>query len=88
VFILGSDEALESEDEGVHLRQRNQIYIINLDETVLQLRRATEFLQEVTRRGGRILFVGLQETGAGSDKGGCFGFAVSFTSISVGWVAH
>src|SRR5215467_2823850 len=28
--------------------QRNQIYIINLDETVLQLRRATEFLQEVT----------------------------------------
>jgi Ribosomal protein S2 len=31
--------------------QRNQIYIINLDETVVQLRRATEFLQEVTRRG-------------------------------------
>src|SRR6266513_2234561 len=38
--------------------QRNQIYIINLDETVRQLRRATDFLQEVARRGGRILFVG------------------------------
>ena len=34
------------------LENRNQIYIINLDETVLQLGRATEFLQEVTRRGG------------------------------------
>ena len=41
--------------------QRNQIYIINLDETVLQLRRATEFLQDVTRRGGRILFVGCKK---------------------------
>jgi len=41
--------------------QRNQIYIINLDETVLQLRRAKEFLQEVTRRGGRILFVGCKK---------------------------
>jgi len=38
--------------------QRNQIYIINLDETVQQLHRATEFLQEVTRRSGKILFVG------------------------------
>ncbi len=38
--------------------QRNQIYIINLDETVKQLQRATGFLQEVTRRGGKILFVG------------------------------
>src|SRR5439155_984812 len=27
--------------------QRNQIYIINLDETVRQLQRATEFLQEI-----------------------------------------
>src|SRR5207237_9855474 len=38
--------------------QRNHIYIINLDETVKQLQRATGFLQEVTRRGGKILFVG------------------------------
>src|SRR2546430_7026860 len=37
--------------------QKNQIYIINLDETVKQLQRATQFLQEVTRRGGKILFV-------------------------------
>ena len=34
--------------------KRNAIYIINLDETVQQLHRATEFLQEVTRRGGKI----------------------------------
>src|SRR5205823_896770 len=41
--------------------QKNQIYIINLDETVKQLQRATEFLQEVTRRGGKILFVGCKK---------------------------
>jgi len=33
--------------------QRNQIYIINLDETVFSFG-ATEFLQEVARRGGKI----------------------------------
>jgi small subunit ribosomal protein S2 len=41
--------------------KRNAIYIINLDETVRQLHRATEFLQEVTRRGGKILFVGCKK---------------------------
>ena len=41
--------------------KRNSIYIINLDETVQQLHRATEFLQEVTRRGGKILFVGCKK---------------------------
>ena len=41
--------------------QRNQIYIINLDETVKQLQRATDFLQDVTRRGGKILFVGCKK---------------------------
>src|SRR5258708_8263850 len=41
--------------------ERNQIYIINLDETVKQLHRATEFLQEVARRGGKILFVGTKK---------------------------
>ena len=38
--------------------KRNAIYIINLDETVKQLHRATYFLQDVTHRGGMILFVG------------------------------
>src|SRR5207302_10523556 len=42
-------------------QQRNQIYIINLAETVKQLHRATEFLQEVARRGGTILFVGCKK---------------------------
>jgi len=41
--------------------RRNRIYIINLDETVKQLHRATEFLQEVARRGGKILFVGCKK---------------------------
>jgi small subunit ribosomal protein S2 len=41
--------------------QRNKIYIINLDETVKQLHRATEFLQEIARRGGKILFVGCKK---------------------------
>ncbi len=41
--------------------KRNQIYIINLDETVRQLQRATGFLQDVARRGGRILFVGCKK---------------------------
>ena len=41
--------------------KRNAIYIINLDETVKQLQRATEFLQDVTHRGGKILFVGCKK---------------------------
>jgi small subunit ribosomal protein S2 len=41
--------------------KRNAIYIINLDETVVRLLRATDFLQEVTRRGGKILFVGCKK---------------------------
>src|SRR5207302_621373 len=41
--------------------QRNQIYIINLDETVRQLQRATDFLSDVARRGGKILFVGCKK---------------------------
>jgi small subunit ribosomal protein S2 len=41
--------------------KRNAIYIINLDETVVRLQRATDFLQDVTRRGGKILFVGCKK---------------------------
>src|SRR3981081_2902824 len=43
------------------VEKRNQIYIINLDETARQLHRATDFLQEVTKRGGKILFVGCKK---------------------------
>ncbi len=49
--------------------QRNQIYIINLDQTVQQLQRATEFLQQVARRA-RIQENG--KTGIGrTESGGC-----------------
>ncbi len=41
--------------------KRNAIYIINLDVTVVQLQRATDFLQDVTKRGGKILFVGCKK---------------------------
>ena len=41
--------------------KRNAIYIINLDETVKQLQRATDFLQDVAHRGGKILFVGCKK---------------------------
>ena len=41
--------------------KRNGIYIINLGETVRQLEGATQFLSDVTRRGGRVLFVGCKK---------------------------
>ena len=41
--------------------QRNQIYIINLGETVRQLNEATDFLGAVARRKGKILFVGCKK---------------------------
>ena len=41
--------------------KRSAIYIINLDETVVQLQRATDFLQDVARRGGKMLFVGCKK---------------------------
>ena len=41
--------------------QRNAIYIINLSDTVRQLEAATKFLGDVTRRGGKVLFVGCKK---------------------------
>lgn len=41
--------------------QRNAIYIINLGETVRQLQEATDFLAQVARNRGRILFVGCKK---------------------------
>ncbi len=41
--------------------KRNAIYIINLDETVKQLEKATEYLADVARKGGKILFVGCKK---------------------------
>ena len=40
---------------------RNAIYIINLGVTVRQLDSATQFLSDVARRGGKILFVGCKK---------------------------
>jgi small subunit ribosomal protein S2 len=41
--------------------KRNAIYIINLGETVRQLDQATQFLADVARRGGKVLFVGCKK---------------------------
>ena len=41
--------------------RRNGIYIVNLGETARQLETATQFLADVTRRGGKVLFVGCKK---------------------------
>jgi small subunit ribosomal protein S2 len=41
--------------------KRNAIYIINLGITVRQLDSATQFLSDIARRGGKILFVGCKK---------------------------
>jgi small subunit ribosomal protein S2 len=41
--------------------KRNAIYLINLGETVKQLSQATDFLAEVVRKGGKVLFVGCKK---------------------------
>lgn len=41
--------------------KRNQIYIINLGETVKQLQSATQFLSELANRKGKVLFVGCKK---------------------------
>lgn len=41
--------------------RKNQIYIINLGETVRQLQQACEFLSGVAARNGRVIFVGCKK---------------------------
>lgn len=41
--------------------KRNAIYIINLGETVRQLRAATDFLSSIATRNGKVLFVGCKK---------------------------
>src|SRR2546425_8117381 len=41
--------------------KRNGIYIINLEKSVRQLESATQFLQDVAKRGGKVLFVGTKK---------------------------
>ncbi len=41
--------------------QRNSIYIINLSETVKQLQAATDYLAQVSRDGGKVLFIGCKK---------------------------
>ena len=41
--------------------KRNSIYIINLAETVKQLQVATDFLANVARQNGKVLFIGCKK---------------------------
>ena len=41
--------------------KRNGIYIINLEKSVRQLENATHFLQGLSKRGGKVLFVGTKK---------------------------
>ena len=41
--------------------KRNGIYIINLEKSVRQLESATHFLQGLSKRGGKVLFVGTKK---------------------------
>jgi small subunit ribosomal protein S2 len=41
--------------------KRNAIYLINLGDTVRQLQHATQFLGDVSKRGGKVLFVGCKK---------------------------
>lgn len=40
---------------------RNKNHIIDLDKTVISLRRALDFLEQVTRQNGKVIFVGTDE---------------------------
>ena len=46
---------------GYILEEKNSIYIIDLAQTVDQLSRATEYLTNMVRGGGKILFVGTKK---------------------------
>ncbi len=43
------------------LEEKNDIYIIDISQTVGQLERASKFLSDVTSGGGRVLFVGCKK---------------------------
>ncbi len=43
------------------LEEKNSIYIIDLEQTVGQLERATEYLSNLIRGGGKVLFVGTKK---------------------------
>jgi small subunit ribosomal protein S2 len=43
------------------LEERNAIYIINLEETLVQLQAACDFLRNTIAKGGKVLFVGTKK---------------------------
>ena len=49
---------MEPEDEGVHLGERNGIYIIDLTKTARRFREAEQFVSMLAAEGRTILFVG------------------------------
>ena len=56
------DEALEPQDEAIHLRRAQlAIHIIDLSKTLTQLEAACDFLGVTVRKGGKVIFVGTKK---------------------------
>ncbi len=43
------------------LMEKNGVHIINLDETIVSFKKATEFLQSIVKKNGEILFIGTKK---------------------------
>ncbi len=63
--------------------ERNGIYIIDLQKTVKGLEKAYDFVREVSKSGGTLLFVGTKRQA--QDPIGKRHWADACTSTSVGW---
>jgi len=55
--LRAPDEAVEPEDEGVYLGERNGIYIIDLQKTLKMFKEASKFVQDLAADGRIVLFV-------------------------------
>ncbi len=74
-----------TQDETIHLRARNGIYIIDLLKTVRLFKKAYTFVQESCAQGNSVLFVGTKKQAQDAVYEEASLAAASITSISAGW---
>ena len=60
MFILAIIHEDGTQNDSIYFGVRNNIHIINLEETVPLLTQALSAIREVAAAGGRILFVGIK----------------------------
>ena len=60
------DQKMESQNEKVHLLGRNDIHIIDLQQTIQLAEEAYNFVREIAAEGNSVLFVGTK-AGSGGD---------------------